>query len=199
MSGREARACVSENIWRPGCFERRMLAENGEDCLCQAMKLYLLRHAHAVEGAEDSSRPLSQRGLGTLRKVAAFVRATKRLRAMPVWHSPLLRSQQSAQLFKTELGWKSAKLVKHLGLLPEDNPARLLPVIARQGGDLVIVGHEPQLSALASLLLTGHVAPVFFKFKKGALLCLENVGHKHPHWRVRWHLSPELLMPKSRE
>ena len=63
---------------------------------------------------------------------------------------------------------------------------------------VMIVGHEPQLGALATLLVRGKLKPVGFEFKKSAILALEKSGGRHKksgraRWRVRWHFSPELL------
>ena len=55
---------------------------------------------------------------------------------------------------------------------------------------LAVVGHEPHMSALASFLVTGKMAPPVFMMKKCAALALEGEG---AHWAVRWHISPALL------
>ena len=54
----------------------------------------------------------------------------------------------------------------------------------------MLVGHEPHLSGLASLLVTGRTAPPRFLFKKCALLRLDREGDG---WTVRWHVSPEVV------
>jgi phosphohistidine phosphatase len=55
---------------------------------------------------------------------------------------------------------------------------------------LALVGHEPHLSALGSLLVTGGTDPVVIAMKKGAVLALEWGGRR---WVVRWHIEPGML------
>ena len=64
------------------------------------------------------------------------------------------------------------------------------PAIKASSHSLAIVGHEPHLSALATLLVTGRTEPPTFVMKKCAALALEGAAS---HWTVRWHISPELL------
>jgi len=52
------------------------------------------------------------------------------------------------------------------------------------------VGHEPHLSGLASLLVTGKAEPSRFLLKKCAMLRLDREGGG---WTVRWQVSPEVL------
>ena len=63
------------------------------------MKLFLVRHSHAFPETEDPRRPLSAQGRDTTRKVAAFFHANGALSSVrTVWHSPLARARETAEL-----------------------------------------------------------------------------------------------------
>jgi phosphohistidine phosphatase len=161
------------------------------------MRLYLLRHGHALRNRDDTLRPLSATGKRSITALAEFLASHAAFKHMPVWHSPLVRSIESAQLFTNALLWDETQLTETGGLLPDDPPSRIAKVLKSHSKDTLIVGHEPHLSALTSLLLTGKAEPAMIKIKKGALVCLQRKdtrgsGRKPPTWRVRWHINPEL-------
>lgn len=153
------------------------------------MSLYLVRHAHAVDAAEDPARPLSHRGRKQIRKLAAFLKDAEEIEVGEIWHSPLARSRETATLLRTRLDL-GARLVEQEGLEPEDDPAPIALRLQRRTAPLAIVGHEPHLSALASLLIVGNAAPPRFVFKKASVLALER---RDEVWTVRWLLGPDLL------
>ena len=153
------------------------------------MNLYILRHAHAVDAADDPERPLSARGREQVRMLAAFLKRSEALATREIWHSPLVRSGETAALLIKKLGLK-AKLVEVDGLQPEDDPLLLAQRLKTRQQPLAIVGHDPQLSALVSLLVTGATEPSRFILKKCTIIALERTEGV---WTVRWQLSPELL------
>jgi phosphohistidine phosphatase len=167
------------------------------------MLLHLVRHAHALAEEEDKTRPLSRRGRAEIARLARLLGACGVFCPTQVWHSPLLRSSQTADDLVARLLLADALRVEIPGLLPEDDPRELaerLHLHPKDRGDIALVGHEPHLSALASLLVRGKARPDLFVLRKSALLTLESgdATHKktgHARWRVRWHLSPELLPP----
>jgi phosphohistidine phosphatase len=162
------------------------------------MKLFLVRHSHALPDKEDARRLLSAQGREVTKNMAAFFRANGALAAVQaVWHSPLLRARETAELLVKELGL-DVLVVETTGLQPEDDPAPLADRLERLDQTVMIVGHEPQLSALATLLVRGKVKPVGFDVKKSAVVALEKTGGRHKKsgrscWCVCWHFSPELL------
>lgn len=163
------------------------------------MRLFLIRHAHALDHANDAKRPLSERGQITTRQVAAFFKTNGHLRPAQMWHSPLQRAFETAADLVTHLD-PEIPLVETDGLLPFDDPAimaerfRLYPTTH----DVALVGHQPHLSGLASLLVTGRDTPALFHFKKNAVLALRRSAETFAEtglarWRVGWHYSPEFL------
>ena len=153
------------------------------------MDLYLIRHAHAVDAEENPERPLSRRGQDQVLALAAFLKRSGEFQPMEVWHSPLVRSRQTAELLSQRLRLDIPHTLMP-DLEPDDDPRAAARRIKATNHALALVGHEPHMSALATLLVTGKLAPPVFVMKKCAVLALEGEG---TFWSVRWHLSPALL------
>lgn len=169
------------------------------------MLLYLVRHAHAVSDEENPARPLSSRGREDARRLAEFFQANHFFVPHQIWHSPLLRARETAEIFRRTLNLESG-LVETPGLMPEDEveeiAARLASFMSTQ--PLALVGHEPHLSALATLLVRGKPHPAAFEMKKGAILALERTDEVHrktgePRWVAIWHVVPGMIRPASIE
>lgn len=153
------------------------------------MNVYLIRHAHAVDASEDPERPLSPRGRDQVLALAAFLKRSGLFQPLAFWHSPLLRSRETAEL----LGQRLRLAVPFLlmpDLEPEDDPRAAARRIKAANHAVAIIGHEPHLSALATLLVVGQAGPPVFVMKKCSALALEGVGS---HWSVRWHVAPDLI------
>ena len=152
-------------------------------------RLWLIRHAQAVDAADDAARPLSKRGRQQIRALARFLSASQALQPAEIWHSPLVRARETAQRLAKHLRL-DAPLTEVPGLKPLNDPRIAARRIAALRRDVAIVGHEPHLSALASLLVGGAAQPPVFVLKKCATLALERGAAR---WAVRWQVSPELL------
>ena len=151
-----------------------------------AMQIYLIRHAHALDGENDALRPLSTKGRRQIRTVAAWLRRGALLRTKEFWHSPLVRARDTARLLAEGLRMR-AKLVETGGLEPEANPERAANRLVRLRRPVAVVGHEPHLSALATRLLGERRGDPVVVMKKCAVLALERRGGR---WTVRGLLSP---------
>lgn len=153
------------------------------------MQIYLVRHAHAIDGEDDDARPLSAKGRKQIRRVAAFLRRNGSLATREFWHSPAVRAQDTAERFAARLKVR-AKLREVPGLRHGDNPAIMAKRLKALRRPVALFGHEPHLSALASLLLAGRDGPPLFVIRKCAVVCLERANR---HWVVCWQVTPELL------
>ncbi len=153
------------------------------------MQLYLIRHAHALDGLDDQARPLSAKGRQQVKRLAKFLRASGACAPAEIWHSPLVRAAQTAELLARGLKREFPRR-EVAGLAPHDDPREIAARLARTKKSVALVGHEPHLSALASLLVVGEAKPPRFVLKKCAALALDPAGRR---WRVRWQVSPELL------
>ena len=153
------------------------------------MSIFLIRHAHAVDAGEDPLRPLSRRGVDQVRALAGFLQRTGAFEPTEFWHSPLARAQETAELLASRMKLDVAFTVLP-ELEPDEDPAAMARRIKATQASVAIVGHEPHLSALASLLVAGKAEPPRFVMKKGTVLALEGVGQ---HWMVRWQVHPDLI------
>lgn len=151
--------------------------------------VYLIRHAHAEDGKNDTARPLSRKGRAQIRRVGRFLRDAKAVEAAEFWHSPLVRSRETAELLARQLK-SPAPLREVSGLKPEDDPEIVVAKLGDARRPVAVIGHDPHLSALASLMVIGCGEPSRFKLKKCAVLRLDRINGG---WTVRWHVSPELL------
>ena len=131
-----------------------------------SMELLLWRHAEAEDGDDDMKRRLTSRGEKQARMMAAWILAhqPKDLRIIA---SPAVRTQQTVEALKLPF-----ETVRKIG--PE---ACVSELIAASGwpatqGSVLIVGHQPSLGRMASLLLAGHESE--WSIKKGALWWLSN-------------------------
>jgi phosphohistidine phosphatase len=142
------------------------------------MNLYILRHGLAVErgtpGFEnDARRPLTPKGRRQLRKITDAI-GTMKLRPDVILSSPLVRARQTAEIVATGL-----KLERRLAFADELSPGgsvKKLTVKIRALNplpeNLLLVGHEPNLSKMISLLVIGKTS-AGFALKKAGLAKLE--------------------------
>ena len=157
------------------------------------MLLYLIRHAHALSEEQDPGRPLSPKGRAQVKRLTKFLRAQPAFAPTAIWHSPLARSRQTARLLAQALA-PQATLTEVSGLEPEHEARLTLKRLKPTHAALTIVGHEPHLSVLAALLVTGAPNPGVFKLRKASVLCLDrDPAAPSSLWRVRWLLDSELL------
>jgi len=157
------------------------------------MELYLVRHGIAQElqeAASDPERRLTAEGREKTARVARGFR--ERISRLDViFHSTYLRAEETARIFSAE--FPRAKLVCANGLTPHDEPKSALPLLSAvgEGEAIMIVGHEPHLSSLASRLLTGKDQPLV-EFKKAGIAGFEFLPDLQ-HCRLNFLLSPKWL------
>lgn len=163
------------------------------------MNIYILRHGIAVERGtpghgKDSERPLTPKGKRQLRKSAAAMKKMD-LRFNLILSSPYERARRTAEIVAEE--FKLKKRLKFTDTLKyEGDPERMIGEIARlkpMPENLLLVGHEPYLSRLTSLLVCGH-EDLAMDLKKGGLCKLE-ADHLHPGKcaRLVWLLTPKQM------
>ena len=161
------------------------------------MNLYLVRHAIAEQRSatrwpDDSARPLTGEGAARFRSAARGL-ATLAPAVDRMLSSPYARAWQTAELLHEETDWPAPEPCA--ALEADRRPADALDVLeASDASSLAFVGHEPLLSLLASLLLTGDGNLVQLELKKGSAVFLELSGRLGSTATVlRWSLSPKIL------
>lgn len=145
-------------------------------------ELLLWRHADAEDGAPDSGRALTKKGLKQAKQVAAWLKPRLPGDCL-ILVSPAKRAQQTAAAldlpFTTE---------QRIG-----TQANSADIIAASGwpqrkGAVLVVGHQPTLGRVAASLLTGEAAD--WTIKKGALWWFSN---RAGEVILRAVASPDLL------
>ena len=157
------------------------------------MQVFLIRHAHALDAEDDYTRALSSRGRGQVERLIQYFRANGELQPQELWHSPLVRARETARLLADGLGWKGPRRETE-ALEPSGDPQAVLRQIEAGAVDLALVGHEPLLSALGSLLLRSPHGSVFVRMGLADVLCAErSAPGTDAGWVRRWQVGPGLL------
>jgi phosphohistidine phosphatase len=163
------------------------------------MKVFLLRHAIAVpRGAgrarTDRRRPLTPKGRRRLRQVIQAM-ARLGLQFDLIVSSPFVRARQTAELVVSELP-SSAPLELSDTLAVGRHPRQVLDLLAKRRpapASVLLVGHEPLLSQVASVLLCGDLG-LRLQLKKAGL-CKLRVSSLAGGQRatLEWLLTPKQL------
>jgi len=156
------------------------------------MELYLVQHGEAKSEALDPARPLTDHGREEVERVARRA-AALRLQVTEIRHSDKLRARQTAEILAEQLS-PSAGVREMEGLAPGDDPGRARAEIESACEPLMLVGHLPHLSRLASLLLVGDPTKEIVRFRNAAIVSLVKAERG---WLLQWILTPELATVKS--
>lgn len=150
------------------------------------MDLLLWRHAEAEDGEDDLRRRLTERGRKQAQVMAAWIR-NRQPKDLRIIVSPAIRTQQTAEAL--QLPFETHRKIGPDACVSELIAASGWP---QGGGAVLIVGHQPSLGRLASLLLAGQEAE--WSIKKGALWWLSNrVRRNETQTVLRAVLPVELL------
>jgi phosphohistidine phosphatase len=162
------------------------------------MNLYILRHGLAVERGtpgykKDSDRPLTAKGKRRMWQIAEAMQAME-LNFDVILSSPFLRARQTAEIVAETFELRK-KLAFTEALTPDGNPKLLVEQLNKlKVKDVLLVGHEPYLSQLIGLLVSGNTN-IAIDFKKGALCKLEAETLRCGRCAtLAWLLTPRQMM-----
>ncbi|MFQ5474991.1 MAG: phosphohistidine phosphatase SixA [Candidatus Nanoarchaeia archaeon] len=141
------------------------------------MRVYLVQHGEAEQN--DPERHLTDKGVSDVEKVADQV--FEKITAKKIVHSGKARAKQTADIISKRTGIPAEEAE---GLRPMDDPSVWAEKIEE---DVMLVGHLPHLSLLASKLINSEKKIV--DFQMGCIVCLE----KEEGWSVHWMVTPEIL------
>ena len=160
------------------------------------MNVYVIRHAIAEERdparwPDDSRRPLSPEGETRFRSAARGLR-----RLAPevdvVFASRYVRAWHTAEILHEEAGWPAPEPAPVLE--PSFPHATVELLEGRSDRSIALVGHEPHLSELASLLVSGDEHALGLELKKGATVLLDfDVRPAAGSATLRWIATPKIL------
>ena len=156
---------------------------------CWIMKLYFLRHADAVDGADDAARPLSPHGRKEALEVGRFLKRAG-IEFDAAYSSPLVRAKETAAIVLDVCG--STKLDFTVALLNETSEAEFDEWLKGipDARHICLIGHAPSLAQWARQLL-GITGIEGLKLPKGALACLETENRRTAS--LKFLVTPKLL------
>lgn len=162
------------------------------------MQVFLIRHAEAIDETRelrDPHRHLTEQGREQARALGERLRWHDCVPTY-VWTSPLVRAVQTAELVMVGLSG-TVSVISTPELAPGDDVRALVQKLQKLQSDevVMVVGHEPILAGLGSLLTGGDD---FAALGKAEAARIDNVGGKGANKpRVRWRFAWNDAAPRS--
>jgi phosphohistidine phosphatase len=158
--------------------------------------LLLIRHAQAaVQDPErypdDALRPLVPKGRKIQRRVSRTLRKRGPVPSR-IFSSPWKRAWQTAGIVADETGAGRSRRFACEALAAPPDLAEIAIGIGRvePGETIALVGHEPWMSSLAALLLTGSPSGVRIDFPKSGVMGIETAGWESGGGTLEFFLTP---------
>ena len=169
------------------------------------VQLILVRHGIALAREEfqkkakldDAFRPLTVKGRSRLERMTKVMKRRWVKDVDLILSSPYTRARQSAEIVSQI--YNEQRIVECSELVPQSPPQAFVRWIKSQnfrGNIFVIVGHEPNLSLLATYLLAGNEYP-FLQFKKSGIMMLEVdmlKGLGPSSAQLQWLVTPKMIL-----
>jgi phosphohistidine phosphatase len=162
----------------------------------------MIRHAIAVdegtpEYEEDSQRPLTEKGKKKMRQIAKGLRALGADFDL-ILSSPYIRARETAEILADVFKIK-ADVAFSDNLIPMGDPDLLIAEMNEKynANSIALIGHEPFLTTLISLLVSEN-AGMDMTLKKGGVcrLSADDLHHTHKA-TLEWLLTPGILVEMS--
>lgn len=167
------------------------------------MDLYFLRHGKAFKRSPkfrpDSIRPLTPEGEELMHEVACGIKRLD-IDFNVILSSPYVRAAKTAEIFHDVI--KRGKLMMTKSLISEAEPLEVIHEIeekySRKEG-IILIGHEPHMSSLMSVLLSGE-ANLSIDLKKSGLakLCIDHLTPGKCAC-LKWMMTPQQLAYLSKD
>lgn len=161
--------------------------------------LYILRHGIAVEsgtpGIADDDRPLTPKGRKRMRETGRGLRRLD-LKLDRIVTSPMPRASATAEIVARALEVSCGLEVADVLRSGADARAIRDWLRGRSEGRLMIVGHNPSLTDLITLLVLGDGAgpgASACKLKKGGLAALRPAPGSPDRFGLEWVATPRLI------
>ncbi len=154
-------------------------------------RVFLVRHAKALKREEwkgdDCKRPLTREGVKEFREFIKWLLPVfpKRVKLIS---SPCERALRTAEIFAEFL---KTDVAVDERLKPDAEPDDYTAVIKENRGNLILVGHEPDISLFLNSITC--VSPAKLAFKKGAVAELRRKGDI---WKLYALFNPASLKLK---
>lgn len=168
------------------------------------MEVFLVRHGPAetrdpVRWPDDEDRPLSREGIDQTRKAGrGFARLD--LPVARIIASPAIRAKRTAELFRDALEF-DRPIETWNELSPETSASAVLKHIAddaRRSEGMVLFGHEPTLSEVIGLAMTGEAVSLVHFARAGAAALLFQKSVAPGTGQLDWLLTRRQLVALAR-
>lgn len=167
------------------------------------MNLIVVRHAvaeeretFALKNKEDSLRPLTLKGKKRMEKMMGPLKAFIDDASLIVT-SPYTRSLQTAEIIRKK--FPRTKVAVAAELVPHSPPQAFIRWLRGQKSEvknIIVVGHEPQLSVFLSFLLASK-NDSFVDLKKSGAACVELPSWEEieeGHAQLLWLIQPKMFI-----
>ncbi len=151
------------------------------------MSLYLVQHGKCHSEEADPERSLTEEGTNDVVHIARVAKGYG-VRVTVIKHSGKKRALQSAEIFHRITGCTGG-VEQCGGMNPNDDVVSFAAGLS--GEDVMLVGHLPFMSRLASYLVTGDPGIPVFRFQNGGIVCLDRNADTG-RWIIKWTLMPEI-------
>lgn len=151
------------------------------------MKIYVMRHGEVAHNNGDSERLLTGYGQASVARLGQFC-ARDLVNCEMIWHSPLKRAVQTAQIMQNQLGF-DGPMLEHGDLKPESDVDVLTTLVQEERKSLLLVSHLPFVDKFVSHLLTGRSKDMVH-YRPGTIVALEQIAGQ---WYLNWCLHPEMI------
>lgn len=165
------------------------------------MNLYIVRHAIAVEAGtagyeDDNLRPLTDKGRKKMEKIAHGLKSLETELDL-ILTSPAVRAVQTARILRRVFKLDKESVIETGHLAPTGYGDQLIQLLNEQYAgmeNIALVGHEPALGTLASMLVSGD-PNLSFSLKKGGVcrLAVDTLQYGRCA-TLDWLLSPAQLV-----
>ncbi|HTY15197.1 MAG TPA: phosphohistidine phosphatase SixA [Methanoregulaceae archaeon] len=161
------------------------------------MDVYILRHGKAglhTPGDDDSSRSLTDKGRIEIEEIAQWLKY-REISFDSIATSPLERARETGAIIAAGLG-QELTCETWPSLSTGGDPEAICRDIRDHSGmfSLLLVGHEPTLSSLIGLMISGN-SNAGIMMAKGGLARIRNVQEEADIVRgdLQWLLTPKLI------
>jgi phosphohistidine phosphatase len=158
--------------------------------------LYVLRHGIAVQpgtpGIPDDQRPLTAKGKKRMQQIALALSKLD-LKLDRIVTSPLPRARATAEIVADALDCREQLEISN-ALRTGTSAASIQKWLRERTEDeLMIVGHNPTLSDLVSLLVAGRLQPLICDLKKGGIAALTPTPGGTGRYEINWVTTPRVI------
>lgn len=158
--------------------------------------LYLMRHGiavpHGTPGFTEEARPLTPKGERRVRRVAYGLKGLD-LGLEKILSSPLPRAYRTAEIVARVLG--DPDLVEAADALSAGQDAAAIAewIRSRTEDRLMLVGHNPSLSDLIGLLVTGDAGIKLYELRRAGVAAFTPSEGEDGRMAIDWLARPRLI------